>query len=222
MRTPPSLALLAALAAVQPALVGSVVTGSVVLGSVVAGPAAAQPAVDPDWPCVQRKVPELSVGQMWAAAPPEAGATPDPAAVDLAARIAPRRVSDAEVEAAASAYAASLPADARPERLAEVFAAVLDRINRERAQVIAGISRYSHRQIEMADRIAGREAALAELEKVPEAERDMDRFEEEQDALKWDTRVYRDRQQSLSYVCETPVLLEQRAFAIARILQGLI
>lgn len=216
MRTLPSLALLAALSAVQPVLVGPA------LGPALVGAALAQPAVDPDWPCVQRKVPELSIGQMWAGPLPEAGATPDPAAADLAARIAPRRVSDADVQAAASAYAASLSADERPERLAEVFAAVLDRINAERAQVITGISRYSHRQIEMADRIAARESALAEFEKVPEAERDMDRFEEEEDALKWDTRVYRDRQQSLSYVCETPVLLEQRAFAIARILQGLI
>ena len=55
MRTLPSLALLAALSVVaQPALVG---------------PTRAQPAVDPDWPCVQRKVAELSIGQMWAAAP---------------------------------------------------------------------------------------------------------------------------------------------------------
>lgn len=222
MRTLPSLALLAALSLAQPALVAPGLVGPGLVGPELAGAARAQPAVDPDWPCIQRKVPELSVGQMWAAALPEAGVTPDPAAVDLAARIAPRRVSDADVEAAAATYAASLPADARPERLAEVFAAVLDRINRERTQVIGGIARYSHRQIEMADRIAAREAALAELAQVPEADRDMDRFEEAEDALKWDTRIYRDRQQSLSYVCETPVLLEQRAFAIARILQGLI
>lgn len=204
MRTLPSLALLAGLAAAG-----------------LPGAALAQPAVDPDWPCVQRKVPELSVGQMWSGTPPPEDGAADAAAADLAARIAPRRVSDDEVKAAAEAYAAGLSPEERAARLAEVFADVLQRINTERAQVITGISRYSRRQIEMADRIAAREKSLATLAEVPEAERDMDRYEEEQDALKWDTRVYRDRQQSLSYVCETPVLLEQRAFSIARILQGI-
>jgi hypothetical protein len=185
-------------------------------------PAHAQPAVDPDWPCIQRKVPELSLGQMWSGPLPAEGAEADPAARDLARRIAPRRVSEADVKAAAETYLATVPEGDRGQRLAEVFAAVLQRINAERAQIITGISRYSHRQIEMAERIGGREAAIAEMGAVPEAERDMDRFEEEQDALTWDTRVYRDRQQSLTYVCETPVLLEQRAFAIARTLQELL
>ena len=40
--------------------------------------------------------------------------------------------------------------------------------------------------------------------------------------LAWDTRIFKQRAQSLNYVCETPVLLEQRAFAIARALAGLI
>jgi len=34
--------------------------------------------------------------------------------------------------------------------------------------------------------------------------------------LNWDTRVYDEREQSLRYVCETPVLLEQRLFALGR------
>lgn len=185
-------------------------------------PVLAEQPVNPDWPCVQPKVPELTVGQMWSGPLPSPDVAIDPAAADLARRIAPRSVSDAKVQSATDAYLATIPSDARTERLAEVFAAVLQRINAERNSIITGISRYSHRQIEMADRIAAREATLADLEKIPEDQRDMDKFEEEQDAFKWDTRVYRDRQQSLSYVCESPTLLEQRAFSIARLLQGMI
>jgi hypothetical protein len=62
------------------------------------------------------------------------------------------------------------------------------------------------------------EADLAALQAAPEAERDMDRIEALQDGLAWETRIFKDRAQSLTYVCEAPVLLEQRAFAIGRAL----
>ncbi len=37
--------------------------------------------------------------------------------------------------------------------------------------------------------------------------------------LEWDKRIFDERSQSLTYVCETPTLLEQRAFEIARRIQ---
>lgn len=183
--------------------------------------AAAQPIEDPDWPCIQRKVPELSVGQMWAEPLPPDNWRDDDAARDVAARIAPRRIDMPEVEETAAAYAATLPPEERAEKLATVFAAVLSRINAERGQVIGGISRYAHHQTDLARRISEREDELAKLHAIPEDQRDLDKLEELQDAQTWDTRIYRDRAQSLTYVCETPVLLEQRAFAIARTLQTL-
>jgi|GEM_PF-6456573 len=47
---------------------------------------------------------------------------------------------------------------------------------------------------------------------------DYDRLEEIADQIEWDTRIFEERQQSLTYVCETPVLLEKRAFALARMM----
>ena len=35
----------------------------------------------------------------------------------------------------------------------------------------------------------------------------------------WDTLIYTDRQKSMTLVCDQPVQLEQRAFALARIIQ---
>ena len=32
----------------------------------------------------------------------------------------------------------------------------------------------------------------------------------------WDMRIYGDRRSSLSYLCEQPVLLEKRAFVVAK------
>ena len=36
----------------------------------------------------------------------------------------------------------------------------------------------------------------------------------------WDKRIFDERNQALHYVCETPVLLEQRLFEIARRIQA--
>jgi chromosome condensin MukBEF ATPase and DNA-binding subunit MukB len=37
--------------------------------------------------------------------------------------------------------------------------------------------------------------------------------------LEWDLRVFDERRESLTYVCETPALIEQRLFALARVIQ---
>lgn len=186
------------------------------------GPVQAADMVDPDWPCVQRKVPELSVGQMWAGPMPEEGWHPDAKTRAVAASLVPRRVTPEEVAAAATDYAERLPADARAQGLADLFAAALAQINKERGQVIAGIARYAHDQEALADRVTAREDELARLQADPDEQKDWDRIEELQDELAWDTRIFKERAQSLTYVCETPVLLEQRAFTIARALAGLL
>jgi hypothetical protein len=180
---------------------------------------AAQP-VDPEWPCVQRKVPELAVGQMWAGPLPE-GAPPEEVRA-LARELSPRRIEVDAIAAAAAVEVEGLPPEARAEMLGELFGAMLDRINVERGQVIAGIARYARRQEAMSARVEEMQLELAELEAAPDDARDLDRIEELRDRLAWETRVYRERRQSLSYVCETPVLLERRAFELARALAGLI
>jgi CHASE3 domain sensor protein len=127
-----------------------------------------------------------------------------------------------QVAEEAGTWAASLGEEEREARLGELFATILQQVNRERGEVIAGIGRYAGRQESYSQEIDALQQELADLEAVPEADRNWDRVEELQDRLVWETRIYRDRAQSLTYVCETPVLLEQRAFAIARALAGLI
>ena len=45
-------------------------------------------------------------------------------------------------------------------------------------------------------------------------------MDEVEKQLDWSTRIFQDRQQSLTYVCETPVVLEQRAFALGRAVES--
>ncbi len=177
---------------------------------------AADQRTDPDWPCIQRKVPSLSVGQMWPGPPAEGDWSDDPEIARLAGVMAARRTSLEDVKALAQQYGAEVDPAERPNRMAQLFAAVLERIDSERHDVMGGIGRYAHRQVGLADMVKQEEAALGTLRAAPDA--DPDKVEEAQDKLNWDIRLYRERSQSLTYVCETPTLLEQRAFAIARIL----
>ena len=145
---------------------------------IAAGPAWPAAGIDPDWPCIQRKQPHLSLGQVWTGPLP-----------DAAVRLFPR--------SGAAALGCS-PANAAPTVKA----------------LIDGIARYGRSQVDMARRIEERRAAMAELESATDP--DFDAIDAAEEALDWDQRIFTERQQSLTYVCETPVILEQRAFALGR------
>jgi hypothetical protein len=49
-----------------------------------------------------------------------------------------------------------------------------------------------------------------------EAGADQQKIADLSNRVQWDTRVFEDRRRALTYVCETPVLIEQRLGALAR------
>lgn len=168
---------------------------------------------DPGWPCIQRKQPHLSVGQLWPGPPPGAAAEALARRADIAALaqvLEQRRLPMAEAEAQIAAFAAG----ADGEELTALFLAVFARIDAYRGQIIGGIRRYAEKQIALSAQIEARRAEMARLQAA--AEPDFDRIDAEEEKLDWDTRIFTDRQQQLTYVCESPVILEQRAFALAK------
>lgn len=176
--------------------------------------------VDPDWPCIQRKVPRLSVGQMWAGPPvPEKSNAwrDDPAVAALAPLLAARRTDMEEVRTRIDAFAA----DASAEQLTLLFQGVFDLVERERRRLIDGIARYAHKQTDLSEKLDRlRDEIVAAREGVSDTDYDaLDRIEAMEDQLTWDTRVYDERRKSLTYVCESPVLMEKRVFAISRLIQ---
>ncbi len=187
------------------------------LGGLVAGaglaPAFAESGTDPDWPCIQRKQPHLSLGQVWTGPVPgdaEAEMAKSPAILDLAARLEQRRLSIEDAEVAISDFAQT----ADNQQLTALMVAVTHGLDNRRGALIEGISRYGHKQVDLAAQIETRRDKMEAMEKAEKP--DFDAIETEEAALDWDTRIFTDRQQSLTYVCETPVLLEQRAFALGR------
>lgn len=168
---------------------------------------------DPDWPCVQRLVPEIAAGMIWSGPPLD---TIEPSANELvidelAGELAARRVPLEDAEAQIAALAATLAAEQKNAQLTRLFAHTLDIINRDRASLIGGIRKYARGERALAEKIAAQNTKIAELPADQVVERDTLIAERD-----WDIRIYDDRRGSLTYLCEQPVLLEQRAFAIAR------
>ena len=189
--------------------------------SATAPVASAATSDDPDWPCIQRQIPEISAGMMWAGPSVEGLAktwSEDGDVAALVGRLVARRTSLEDAKLLIQDFASGLDptsGDARNDRLSLVFAGALARINGERGQIIEGIKRYSRRQQGLAQQIEARTAELNTLakDKSEEARKARRALEEKQ---LWDTRIFQEREQSLIYVCEVPVLLEQRLFALAR------
>ena len=85
---------------------------------------------------------------------------------------------------------------------------------------MAGITRYAHKQEALEARIEELRGEFATLEAAES--KDFDRMDAVEEELDWSMRIFRDRQQSLTYVCETPVILEQRAFAVGRAVEAVL
>ncbi|MGH6943714.1 MAG: hypothetical protein ACREH6_05785 [Geminicoccaceae bacterium] len=189
-----------------------------------AGPTAdpATGGLNPDWPCVQRLVPELSAAMMWSG-PPLEGADgawrKDPERAALVQKLSDRSVPLDQAEGAIDAFARDLAPERRAQELTSLFQGVFQLITEQRHDVIEGIERYAKRQRLLAQKITGSNRQLDALRQsdAPDAQSKLQERQVERD---WDARIYDERRHALSQVCDQPVQLERRAFAIARAVQG--
>lgn len=178
---------------------------------------------DKNWPCAQAKVSKLSPGQMW----PGTTVPENPTAwqenkevADLVQNILPRRVPLEETETLIADFAKKHDGGNLNELLKMTFNGMLYEINNIRAEIITGITRFSSRQKGLVDRITDNRHKAAAFEKkdvdgtlTTQEDQQLRKLEQ---ALEWDQRIHEEREQSLEFVCESPVLLEQRLYAITR------
>jgi len=182
-----------------------------------AGAAGAAAAEDPDWPCVQRLMPELSPATVWGGPPVDDAARgwrETPAIRDLVLRIASRRTALEDGEKAVTAFARTLGGE-KDAMLTLVFAGLFTTIDQERSRLLSGIKRYARGQRRLASRIRQLTADLgaAPADGTPQSAARRRQLRERQ---VWDTRIFEERERSLQALCEQPVLLEQRLFILAR------
>jgi hypothetical protein len=187
------------------------------LGLAIPGSSGAADFLDPEWPCLQRRVENMSLGLMWTQPIPDGKIPAEirPQAIELAETLVLRRISLNEADALIEDFLRDTPG-VTDAVLGQIFRIVFERINHNRSQLIGGITSYSLAQIEASDRI---DKARVEMDQIMTSDApDYDRVDSLEEQLDWQQRIYRDRAQALTYVCETPVLLEKRTFALAQAL----
>ena len=181
----------------------------------VATPLLAADPSDPDWPCIQRRVEHLSIGVMWPhPIPEEAGSLPDDLR-NVAAQLALRRVSEEQIRDFVAEVAAGHP-EFTLDDYARLYQVTFDQIDRQRAEIVSGIVGYARNQSRLATEIDELQSQMAQMDAAEEP--DFYRIDEIEAELDGRLRVFNDRASSLTYVCESPVLLEQRAYSIAQII----
>ena len=181
---------------------------------------------NPDWPCISRKVVEISPAQIWDGPALEGFEKwrDDDTIRKLSEYLVARRIAPETVEEAIKKYAQSVPEAERDNKLTELFAAVLSRTNDERKIVISGIERFHKRQLARSKKIEEEgltlpnQGAALPTEPIPAGE--IDKLSEEEERYKWEVRVFQERQQNIPIACEIPGLIEERAGLIARAIRA--
>jgi hypothetical protein len=173
----------------------------------------------PDWPCNQVKVPEISVAAVWAGPSIDdvGNAWEDDAAIrELVARLAARRTPLDDAQKTISDVITGTESE-RQKKAKLIFAGLFKTLNQERGEVMQGIERYFRKQKEFSDQIRSTILQLRELQNRPDP--DQSRIDELTNRVEWDTRIFEDRRKTMNFVCEVPVLIEQRLFALSRSIQ---
>jgi len=183
-----------------------------------AGGATAAPGnADPDWPCQQARVGELSVASYWNGPVPDvADWRQNEAAAALARRVVQRRLPLEQAGAEIAAFAGNGGAE-KKRALWALFAGVFELLNRERGNVLDGLGRFGQRQKTLAENLRREGEELRAAQTSDEA-----KVAELTQRLSWDTEFFEQRRQSLRFACEVPGVIEQRLYGLAQIIQRLI
>jgi len=170
----------------------------------------------PDWPCVQAKVPEISLAAVWAGPPLDdvSGKWKDDAKVSaLVTKLAARRTPLEEAQKAITEYLSSAATDKTTSGKL-LFAGLFDALNVQRSSVLNGLERVTRKQREAAEKIRSTKLALQDASPPDQA-----KIDELSNQLVWETRIFEDRRRVINFVCEVPTAIDQRLFALGRTIQ---
>jgi hypothetical protein len=198
--------------------------GTIMIGAMLTTGGAASSALpgprDPDWPCEQIKVPELSLAAVWSGPSPDQQPDDwrqDPQVADLVEAIVQRRVPIEDAQARITAFAAQA-GDQKQHRLLLVLGGAFSVLNDERGSVMSGLDRFGARQKALAASLRTDNEKLRALRSDPaSAAAELNQMMQQ---TTWEAEIFQDRRQALRYACEVPGKIEQRLFALARAIQA--
>jgi hypothetical protein len=192
---------------------------AVLLVGVGSAAGAAPRVADPNWPCQQVKVGELSVASFWS------GPAVDPATADwqqgadvaaVVGVVTQRRLPMDQAVARIAEFAKAAGKD-KQHAMGLLFAGVFDVLNRERATVMSGLDRFGERQKVLASglRQEGEDLRAAQTA-VPSNDAKVSEMTQH---LLWDQQFFETRRQSLQFACDIPNTIEQRLYGLAKAIQ---
>lgn len=188
----------------------------------MAAPVEAQRAATgpPDWPCVQRLIPDLQWSTMWSGPSIDELERDwwDDEEVGRTVRFASQRETSLEAALDRVEELADATSDGREERLTMLFAGLFERIGRERGRTIDAIRRYARGQVVQLGKISQLVDRLEEA-RTPNGG-DAEAAQRLEQEIYWERRVFEDRQASLRALCEQPYLLEERLSRLVRAIQA--
>lgn len=173
----------------------------------------------PNWPCTQAKVPEISLAAVWAGPALDDAGTKwknDVKITALVAKLSARKTPIDEAEKSVKDFLAASSAD-KTSNAKLLFAGLFDALNAQRSQVMNGLERVSRKQREAADKIREEAIQLQALQGA--TPRDEAKVEALGNELIWKTRIFEDRNKVVRFVCEVPTTIDQRLFALGRVIQ---
>ncbi|MEY9178599.1 hypothetical protein ABIG06_000308 [Bradyrhizobium sp. USDA 326] len=173
----------------------------------------------PDWPCTQAKVPEISLAAVWAGPPlgdVQSKWKDDAKVSALVAKLSARKTPLDEAEKSVKEFLAASASD-KTTNAKLLFAGLFDTLNAQRSQVMNGLERVSRKQREAADKIRDETLQLQALQGA--TPRDEAKVEALSNELIWKTRIFEDRHKVVRFVCEVPTSIDQRLFALGRVIQ---
>jgi len=173
----------------------------------------------PNWPCAQAKVPEISLAAVWAGPPlddAEIKWKNDAKVTALVAKLSARKTPMDEAEKSVKEFLGASATD-KSANAKMLFAGLFDTLNAQRSQVMNGLERVSSKQRDAADKIREETIQLQALQSAPS--RDDTKVEALSNELVWKTRIFEDRNKVVRFVCEVPTAIDQRLFALGRVIQ---
>ncbi|PMR67396.1 hypothetical protein [Halomonas heilongjiangensis] len=190
------------------------------LGGVARVEAQRAAAGPPDWPCVQRLIPELAWGTIWTGPSLDELQQDwwDDEEVGRVVRFATARSTpEGEALERVRDFVASVDGGEAEERLTLLFAGLFELTDRERRRAIDSIRRASRAQVARLDDIS---AMVDELEALRDDEQSNEaEVERLSETLFWEERTFERRQQALPAMCDQPALLEEKLSRMTRVIK---